>query len=298
MGMRETGVRNPLPARDHVELRQRIVEAVAGDERLMGLVDYGSTSEGRGDRWSDVDCSLFIRPEDHAAFISGWEAWIAQFGPVLLCFVGDICNFWSVLEGETFPIRVDFNFLAATEEEMLAMHEWPNAPSSVDTMLLVDKSGKLEPHVRSLVKQDLGPQDMPERVDLVSAGFWYYAVRTWCKLQRGPTWGVRFDISFMMFGNLMALLRLEAGRVDRWRASDAAAGIEDDISEERLASLNACIPNADPVSLADALSAIIRLGAEVNRAVADRYQRSWPSELAARMIALSGIDAAPERVDL
>ncbi len=50
MGVRKTGVRNPLPAQDHVELRQRIVEAVAGDERLRGLVDYGSTSEGRGDR--------------------------------------------------------------------------------------------------------------------------------------------------------------------------------------------------------------------------------------------------------
>ncbi len=283
----ESIIRNPKPPRDHTDLRRRIVEAVTADERLVGLVDYGSTSEGRGDRWSDVDCSLFIRPEDREEFVSTWQEWIAQFGPVLLSFVGDIGNYWSVIEGEFFQIRVDFNFYAATDDAITAMEAWPNAPSSVDAMLLIDKTGRLEPHVKSMVKQDLGPLDMPERVDLVAAGFWYYAVRTWCKLQRGPSWGVRFDISFIMFGSLMALLRLEAGKVDRWRASDAAAGIEDDIGAGRLASLNACIFDADPASLARALAAIIRLGAQANEGIAERYQRSWPNELAERMIALT-----------
>lgn len=280
------------PPRDHANLRQRIVEAVIADDRLLGLVDYGSTSEGRADRWSDVDCSLFIQPEAHEEFTSNWTTWIAQFGPVLLSFVGDIGNYWSVLEGESFPIRVDFNFYRATEDAYAAMETWPNAPSRVESMLLVDKTGELRPHVKKMVGRDLGPLDMPQRVDMVAAGFWYYAVRTWCKLQRGPTWGVRFDISFMMFGNLMALLRLEAGRIDRWRAADAAAGIEGDISAERLAALNACIPDADPESLGRSLAAIVRLGAEATAGAANRYQRSWPQELAAQMIALTKNDGA------
>lgn len=274
------------PPRDHANLRQRIVEAVIADDRLLGLVDYGSTSEGHADRWSDVDCSLFIQPEAHEEFTSNWTTWIAQFGPVLLSFVGDIGNYWSVLEGESFPIRVDFNFYRATEDAYAAMETWPNAPSRVESMLLVDKTGELRPHVEKMVGRDLGPPDMPQRVDMVAAGFWYYAVRTWCKLQRGPTWGVRFDISFIMFGNLMALLRLEAGTIDRWRAADAA-GIEDDISVERLAALNACIPDADPESLGRSLAAIVRLGAEATAGAANRYQRSWPQELAVQMIALT-----------
>ena len=275
------------PPRDHADLRHRIVDAVIADERLLGLVDYGSSSEGRADRWSDVDCSLFVQPAALEDFTSRWTTWIAQFGPVLLSFVGDIGNYWSVIEGESFPIRVDFNFYGATEDAYAAMEAWPNAPSSVESMLLVDKTGGLRPHVEAMVGRDLGPLDMPERVDMVAAGFWYYAVRTWCKVQRSPTWGVRFDISFMMFGNLMALLRLEAGKIDRWRAADAAAGIEGDISAERLAALNACIPDATPESLARSLAAIIRLGAEATAGAAARYQRPWPQELATQMIALT-----------
>ncbi|MGI8485603.1 MAG: hypothetical protein ACR2OU_15245 [Thermomicrobiales bacterium] len=264
------------PPRDHADLRQRLVDAVIGDERLVGLVDYGSSSEGRADRWSDVDCSIFVQPSTLEEFRSSWTTWIAQFGTVLLSFVGDIGNHWSVIDGESFPIRVDFNFYAATEEAYAAMEAWPNAPLHVESILLVDKAGALRPHVEAMVGRDLGPLDMPERVDMVAAGFWYYAVRTWCKLQRGPSWGVRFDISFIMFGNLMALLRLEAGKIDRWRAADAAAGIEDDISVERLAALNACIPDATPESLSRSLAAIIRLGAEATSGAAARYQRKWP----------------------
>ncbi|MGI8404419.1 MAG: hypothetical protein ACR2OE_06590, partial [Thermomicrobiales bacterium] len=65
------------------------------------------------------------------------------------------------------------------------------------------------------------------------------------------------------------------------------AGIEGDISAERLAALNACIPDADPESLGRSLAAIVRLGAEATAGAANRYQRSWPQELAAQMIALT-----------
>ncbi|HWV36756.1 MAG TPA: aminoglycoside 6-adenylyltransferase [Thermomicrobiales bacterium] len=280
--------RQPTPPRDHTELRRRIAEAVAADDRLVGLVDYGSSSEHREDRWSDVDCSLFIRPEDYPTFVADWQAWIAQFGPLLLSFVGDIGNYWSVIEGESFPIRIDFNFYPADDEHIAAMETWPNAPASVASMALVDKDRRLAPVVARMVGRDLGPLDMPERVDLVIANFWYYAVRTWCKLQRSPSWGVRFDISFIMHGNLMALLRLEAGKTDRWRAADAAANIERDISEARLARLNECIPGPDSASLAIALARTIRLGAEASAASAARYERpSWPRDLAERMMSLT-----------
>jgi lincosamide nucleotidyltransferase len=265
-----------------------LVAIAEADDRVVGLVDYGSTSEGRGDRWSDVDCSLFIQPADHAAFVDEWKAWIGRIGPVLLSFTGDIGNHWSVVEGSEFPVRVDLNIYPADAEHLEKLATWPNAPVSVDAMVLIDRTGQLRHQAGKIVGQSLAPLDMPERVDLVMAGFWYYAVRTWCKLQRGPNWGVRFDMSFMMHGNLMALLRLEAGHIERWRSTDAAAGIEHDISPDRLAALNACIPDASPDSLAVALANIVRLGALACTGAAARYHRVWPEELAARMIVLTG----------
>lgn len=61
----------PLP-QDHHDLRQRLVDAVLADDRAVGLIDYGSTSEGRSDRWSDVDSSLFIQPDDDR-FVAEWN---------------------------------------------------------------------------------------------------------------------------------------------------------------------------------------------------------------------------------
>jgi hypothetical protein len=46
------------------QTRQRILEAAQADPRILGCVDYGSTSEGRGDEWSDLDIALFIQDSE------------------------------------------------------------------------------------------------------------------------------------------------------------------------------------------------------------------------------------------
>jgi hypothetical protein len=280
----------PDPPASADDLRQRVIDAAHDDPRIIGLLDYGSRSEGRDDEWSDVDLEVFIRDEDYDAFDREWEGWAAQFGPLLLAFVGDIDNHWVAYEHDPAPLRADFSLHRASVATTDELGIWPNAPLSVQHMLLIDKEGMLRSQVEAMVGRDLGPPDVPERFSLVVAGFWYYAIRTWNKLQRGPTWGVRFDIDFIMHGNLMALLRLEAGKVGRWTASDAAADIERDISPERLAALNACIPTPDPESLAPSLARIVRLGAIASSGAAERYDRPWPEVLAARMIALTEQD--------
>lgn len=249
--------------------RQRVIDAARGDHRVQGLLDYGSRSEGRDDGWSDVDLAVFVRDEDYEAFERGWESWAAGFGPLLLAFVGDIGNHWVVYDREPQPLRADYHLHRVSVAHGDDLEAWPNAPLSVGHMLLVDKDGTLRPHVERMIGRDLGPSDPAHRTELVIAGFWYYAVRTWCKLQRGPSWGVRFDISFIMHGNLMAILRLEAGRLE---------------------ALNACIPTPDPASLAPELSRIVRLGAVASAGAAERFDQTWPEELARRMIALTEQD--------
>ncbi|MGN6031470.1 MAG: hypothetical protein ACTHQE_07370, partial [Thermomicrobiales bacterium] len=232
----------PPPPQDHHALRQRLVEAVQADDRVTGLLDYGSTSEGRGDRWSDVDSSLFIRPADYDAFVAEWASWQGQLGTVLLHYKPiDIC-WWSVFDGAEFPIRLDVNLYPADGEHLGLLHTWPNAPISVDAMLLVDKEGLLRPHVEAIVGQSLVPPDLRAIMEAFIPNFWYYVVRTWCRLQRGASMTSRYEIHFMLLGSLAGLLRMEAGRMERWRSSDAIAGIERDISPERVAAFRACVP--------------------------------------------------------
>ncbi len=276
---------------DRHEMLRRITAAAVADPRIVALRDFGSSAEGRDDEWSDVDVEVFVRDEDFAAFERAWVEWAGGFGRLLLSFVGDMDNHWTVYDGVPVPLRVDFSLHRASEIPMTA--KWPNAPVSVERMVLVDKIGELAAVVAPMVKQNLGPPDVPEHFERRCGTFWYYVVRTWCKLQRGPTWGVRYDLTYILHGILMDLLRLEAGALHRWRASHAADNLECDISPERLERLDRCIPGRESAQIGRALHEIALLGREVSTAAAARYSRAWPSELGDRMVALTKLTLTP-----
>ena len=81
----------PFPR--HTLLDQIIAEAER-DPRIVGVIDYGSRSEGRADAWSDLDLALFVRDADVRAFEADWQQWAAQFGRLLLAYVGGVGHPW------------------------------------------------------------------------------------------------------------------------------------------------------------------------------------------------------------
>jgi len=62
------------------------------------MLDYGSSSEGRGDEWSDVDVSVFVRDENFETFERDWKVWAAQFGELLLEYISWVGHPWAVFE--------------------------------------------------------------------------------------------------------------------------------------------------------------------------------------------------------
>lgn len=260
-----------------------ILAAARDDPRIVGLLDYGSSSEGRADAWSDVDVALYLRDESFAAFAAGWRDWTARFGRPLVAFLHMEHHPWLIYDAEPIPLRVDFGF--HPESSLDELHTWPNAPVSVDAMVLYDgTAGRLTALAGRLVGQSLAPTDLAETFERVSGGFWYYLLRAWAKLQRGLEWAARFEFNAFASGLLHALLRLEAGRVERWRASESAVGIELAISAERLAQLNGCIPGPGAASLQAALRAAAALGRAVSAAIAAQHGWPWPAELADRVM--------------
>ena len=72
----------------------------------MGVIDYGATSHGRGDAFSDLDVALFVRDDDLEALEADWKAWAAQFGPLLLAYVGGVGHPWVVYDAQPMPLRL------------------------------------------------------------------------------------------------------------------------------------------------------------------------------------------------
>ena len=264
-------------------IKSRLIAAAERDPRIVGVADYGSSSEGRADEWSDVDVALFLRDADFDDFERDWKGWAAQFGPLLLTYVGGVGHPWAVYDAHPLPLRVDFAF--HRESGMDVMLKWPNAPVSAAAMVWYDATrGRLAAYAERLVGQPLGPTDLERAFESVCGDFWDYTLRTFGRVKRGQLWAARYDYGCILLGNLHALLRLEAGAVERWRASSSSVGIEQVISRERLEQLNSCIPEADAEALRRAFLNSAQLAYEVCAATARANGWGWPQRRAERTL--------------
>ncbi len=285
-----------------LELLARVCTAVAVDPRVAGMLDYGSSSYGRADEWSDLDLTLFLRDDSFASFCTNWREWAAGFGRLLLAYVGHIGHPWTVYDTRPVPLRVDFEFKRVSELE--TVRSWPNSPISVEAMVRYDGTGGLLSRtVKTLVGKSLAPENPAATFEQLCGDFWYYLLYAFSKLRRGELWAARTVYFTESLGQLCYLLRLEAGAVDRWQASTAAFEIERTVSFARLAQLERCLPEPSPeaapetfpntsntfndagtAGLLRALLAAATLGREVCATVAAQQGVAWPHELAARVL--------------
>jgi hypothetical protein len=267
------------------EMRARILAAAEADPRIVGVLDYGSSSEGRDDAWSDLDLALVLDDEALGPFSADWRDWAVQFGPLLLAYEGGVGHPWAAYDTPGLPLRVDFAFHALSGIGAIA--GWPNAPRSLEAMLLLDKTGgQIGALVGRLVGQPLAPPDAAVAFEQVGGDFWYYLLRIYSKLQRGQEWAARHDFTFVIVGNLCALLRLEADATEHWRGMGAAVGIEQVISARRLQQLDETIPGVGRAGLLAAIQRAAQVGYEVCAVVSERQGMPWPKELAQRTLTL------------
>ncbi len=176
------------PAR--AALLRRLRAAVERDGRIVGLVDYGSASEGRLDEWSDLDVALFIRDADFDAFGRDWRAWAAGLGDLLLGYVGRYGHPWAVYAAAPVPLRVDFDLHRASAVD--SIRTWPNSPVSVEALVLHDATGgRLSARAGELVGRSLRPPDPRAAFEQVCGDFWYFLLYVHCKRGRGERWVAR-----------------------------------------------------------------------------------------------------------
>jgi hypothetical protein len=254
---------------------QQIRHAAGQDERIVGLLDYGSSSEGRSDAWSDIDVALFIRDADLPAFERNWKQWAARFGDVLLAYPGADEHPWTVYRAEPVPLRVDYAF--HPESQLDIVLTWPNSPISVEAMVWFDKTnGVLSGYVQQIVGQSLRPDDEARAFVKTCGNFWYYLLYAYSKLRHGQVWFARESFNAFALGSLLALLRFESDSLDRWKASSSAWNLERAISPERLARLNECIPSADSDGLKTAMYKTSVFGFEICESISVKRTWTWP----------------------
>ncbi len=266
-------------------MKQRLINAARTDERIVGLIDYGSSSQGRDDQWSDIDVSLFIRDADLAAFKRNWKSWAAQLGDLLLAYIGGVGHPWTVYAAQPVPLRIDFNFYG--ESEIAQIVNWPYSPQSVEAAIWYDNSGgQLADCLQQLVGKTLQPENLAATFEQICGDFWYYVLYAFSKWKRDQSWLARQTFHFQIMQNLFALLRIEAGALDHWQDTSAAWNVEHSLSPQRLAQLETCIPAPGQAALKQTLLAAAQLGEDVCIQIALQHAWDWPHELAKRTLQL------------
>jgi hypothetical protein len=281
----DKGVTNAIDAR--AKLRQSLLEVVHHDERIVGLLEGGSGAEGRIDQWSDLDVFLFIKDSDIEMFRQEWRHWTKQFGHLLLAYDPDENNTiaWTIFKAEPLPLRVDFRFIEASQIE--SVRSWPMSPRSLDAFVLCDKTAsRLGEAAQSLVghSQRLPPSQEQSVFESHCNRMWYFLHSAFCKLERGDEWYARISLHIAVLDSLIALLKLEAGAVERWLASFPEWKLERVLSSTRLSQLNGCIPLASASELRQAMLKIAYLGRDVCENLAAQHGWSWPNKASEAVI--------------
>ena len=234
--------------------------------------------------------AVFIKDDDFEVFLARWKTWVDEFGKVLLAYRGRIGKPWVIYDTHPVPLRIDFDFYRASEFKII--RSWLVAPLHVDAMVWYDDlDGALTAEASRLVGQPQGPPGGPQATfQRVSGDFWYYFLRTLARYKRNHLWAARFDLNHILYGNLMALLRLEAGAFEQWLTRTAATDIEAVLQPHRLVQLEATIPGHDQAGIRDSLVAVARLGYDVCESISKTHKWQWPEELAARILKMVDVE--------
>ena len=265
--------------------RQLLIEGVQSDERIVGLLQGGSGSEGRADQWSDLDVFLFIRDTDLEVFLHEWKQWVQPYGHLLLAYQPETFIAWTIFHAQPVPLRIDFRFLPASQIENV--DTWPTSPSSLKEIVLDDKTnGVLSEIAQHLVGQSQRlPRSQEEKTfEQNCNSMWYFLHSAFCKLERGDQWYARISFHIAVLDQLIALLKLESGAVERWLASFPSWKLERALSPTRLRQLNTCIPSPGAEALRQAMLNAATLGRDVCEALALQHGWIWPREAAEEVI--------------
>ena len=255
-----------LPQENMIERVRQISER---DESVVSALMYGSFALGEGDRFSDIEFYLFF--EDEALGSLGEEAWVGQIAPLDLYYVNEFGNGTAIFEN---LIRGEFHFEAASNVGLVDTWETAWFPS-LESAVLVDKTGELSSQVRRLVRRppDL---DTPERALFLCRSLMNWTLMGANLLRRGEYARAEAFLT-LVHGHLLQALRLVEGKSDIWLTP--MRKLEEDASAYSYERYRACTAALDAKRLVHAYTSTWEWSRELMHELATRHTFALPEAL-------------------
>jgi lincosamide nucleotidyltransferase len=255
-----------LPQEDMIE---KVRELSERDERVVSALMYGSFALGQGDRFSDIEFYLFF--EDEASEGLEEEVWVGQIAPLDLYYVNEFGNGTAIFEN---LVRGEFHFEAASNVSLVDAWESAWFPS-LDSAVLVDKTGELSSRVGRLVRcpPDL---DTPERALFLCHSLVNWTLMGANLLERGEYARAEAFLT-LVHGHLLQALRLVEGKSANWLTPTRR--LEEDASATHYQRYRACTAALEAEQLVWAYASTWEWGRELMGELATRHAFALPEAL-------------------
>jgi len=248
---------------------EKVRELSERDERVVATLMYGSFALGQGDRFSDIEFYLFF--EDEVSEGLEEEAWVGQIAPLDLYYVNEFGNGIAIFED---LIRGEFHFEAASNVGLVDAWETAWFPS-LESAVLVDKTGELSRRVRRLVRHP------PDKDTADQALFLCRSLMNWTLmganlLERGEYARAEAFLT-LIHGHLLQALRLVECKSDHWLSPTCR--LEEDASAASYERYRACTAALEAEQLVWAYASTWEWGRELMGELATRHALALPEAL-------------------
>ncbi len=199
---------------------EKVRELCQRDARVVSALMYGSFALGQGDGFSDIEFYLFF--DDEA--LDGLEeaVWVSQIAPLELYYVNEFGNGTAIFVN---LIRGEFHFEPSSNVGLVDAWETAWFPS-LESAVLVDKSGELSRRVSRLVRRP-PEMDTPERALFLCNSLMNWTLMGTNLLKRGE-YARAEALLTLVHGHLLRSVRLVEGRTANWLSPSRR--LEEDVS--------------------------------------------------------------------
>ena len=264
---------------------EKVRELCQRDERVVAALMYGSFALGQGDYFSDIEFYLFF--DDEAWDGLEEEAWVGQVAPLELYYINEFGNGTAIFAN---LVRGEFHFEPYSNVRLVDAWETAWFPS-LESAVLVDKSGELSRRVSMLVRRP-PEMDTPERALFLCRSLMNWTLMGTNLLKRGEYARAEAFLT-LVHGHLLRAVRLVEGKSANWLSPTRQ--LEEDVSAASYQRFRACTAALDAKQLVRAYTSTWEWSKELMSELATRHTFTLPETLLNKLNhRILGVDQLPK----
>lgn len=173
----------------HRAVLEQALACYVSDDRVAGVMLYGSLAEGRGDEFSDIDLNILAVPEHRTELLFQAPEAVRTFGDALFVFRADHLSPTQIVAHYANHVKLDLDFVLSGELGVYAerRHHRIFKDTTGELAIVQERSAALSDHY----------DVTPDQVLDLNQRFWPWCYYAAAKATRGELWEARAGLEFI-----------------------------------------------------------------------------------------------------